>query len=96
MGESKGGHSAKEDSEEDYKKHMIDIEGCSIDYRTIIDIESGYKANSESEDGMEYNITIIRNTYPGEKVFRFLSMEARDVALTKLRAKMSMLNTIFH
>lgn len=97
MSQSKGGHSAKEGSEEGGKfvKLMIDFEDVSLDVRTIIDIEKSFKSNKDIEEGIEYLIKIIRNTYPGELVRSYASEEARDVALSKLRSKMEMCNTIF-
>jgi hypothetical protein len=95
MSSSKGGHSAKDQDEEAYKKFMIDFEGDSMDYRSIVDIEQGHRASDKFEEGVEYFIRIIRTVYPGEKVYTFQTTVERDKKLQKLRNKMQMINTIF-
>lgn len=95
MGESRGGHSAKEDDESKYQKFMIDFEGRSMDYRTIGDISIDHKSNPDNESGVEFRIVVVRSLYPGETIFSFESEAERDLKLTKLRNKLQMLRTVF-
>lgn len=100
MRSSRGGHSAKDDDEKEYFKYMLDFEGKSMDFRTIIDIEKGMVAAKEIEEneypeGVIYLIKITRNLPPYETLFNYSTAEMRDMMWEELRDKMKGNNTIF-
>lgn len=93
MGQSRGGHAAKEDKDEEPQfTIMVHFEDLIIDINDIRRIKLSTRATLEPEflDGVAYTIMFFFRSPPYEVVFDYQTSEIREKKMSNLRQALTL------